>query len=419
MLGLRHLPLQYRLPLIHGALRLLGRNRARHWARADTTAPKPGPLVLSAFFKDSTGIGRGGRLTSQALKAAGYNLIEHDLRPGFKRILQGDAKLPGHGGVWFIHANAPETLVAFLAHDPRSWADRYRIAYWAWETPKMPADWVWIADYLHEIWVPSHFVFDAAAAAFHQAGRDDLIVRLRIMPHPLPPVVAKTYLEAQQRFGLDPDVCEVLCLFDTKSSATRKNPWSVIEAWCLAFPEPATEARLTLKVSDLTGDRPTQNRLHAVIMARPDIRILAEQLSDAEMDALICACDLMISLHRSEGFGLTLAEAMAAGVGIIATGWSGNMDFMTPANARLVPVKLVPVRDPAGPYAGYDKDHDQVWAEPDVAVAAAALRELTADDSARRDLILAAKSDIRKLDLPWQHDTLQALAFNLYLPAMP
>ncbi|MBW8880862.1 MAG: glycosyltransferase, partial [Asticcacaulis sp.] len=283
-----------------------------------------------------------------ALKSAGYPVVEHDLRPSFKKLLPGNAALPGKGGVWLIHANAPECRVAFLAHPPQTWANRYRIAYWAWETPKAPADWVDVADYLHEIWLPSQFTHDAVAAAFRQAGREDLIVRLRIIPHPAPTPVAMPYAEARARFGLDPDLCEVLCLFDTKSSAARKNPWSVIDAWTLAFPQPTDAARLTLKISDLKGDRATERRLLDLIRTRPDIRVMSERLSDAEMDALIAACDLLVSLHRSEGFGLTLAEAMAAGVAVIATDWSGNRDFMTEGNSRLVPARLVPIRDPDG-----------------------------------------------------------------------
>lgn len=415
MLRLRHLPLKIRLPLIHGALRLLGNVRSSHWSRAGSGAPKPGPLVVSGFFNETLGIGRAGRLTAETLKAAGYGVVQHDLRPCFKQILPQAGHLPGQGGVWLIHANAPECLVAFLAHAPNTWADRYRIGYWAWETPKAPADWVWIADYLHEIWVPSRFTLDAMAAAFRQAGRDDLIARLRLMPHPVPALAAMRYQDAQTRFGLDPDLCEVLSLFDTKSSAARKNPWGVVDAWCQAFPHAANQARLTLKVSDLTGDRVTEQRLLALVAVRPDIRVMSERLGDAEMDGLIAASDLLISLHRSEGFGLTLAEAMAAGVGVIATGWSGNIDFMNDGNARLVPSHLIPIRDPDGPYMGLERDRDQRWAEPDIAAAATALRKLVGNSALRRDLSGAARRDIRKLDVPWQRAALQTLAFNLYL----
>ncbi len=397
MLGLRHLPLKIRLPLIHGVLNALGRWRSRGWSKAVPLAPS-GDLVVSAFFNESLGIGRAGRLSAEAFRAAGYDLIEHDLRPCFKQIANSGGQLPGHGGVWFIHANAPEVLVALLAHKPQIWANRYRIAYWAWETPKIPATWVFVADYLHEIWVPSRFVYDAVLAGFRAGGREDLTVRVRIVPHPVPVATAEKDL---LRFGLQPELCEVLCLFDTKSGAVRKNPWAVLEAWYRAFPKHQTAARLTLKVSDLRDDPVTSQKLSERVSGRDDIRLVSDRLNDGNMDAFMASFDVLISLHRAEGFGLTLAEAMAAGVSVIATGWSGNTDFMTEQNSRLVPVTLVPVHDPEGPYGGLDGDPDQVWAEPDVEAAAMALRELAGSKAARQALARSGPKAIRNLMAAW------------------
>ena len=419
MLGLRHLPLKYRLPLIHGVLTWLGKLRARGWTPAGAgEPPRPGDFVVSGFFAESSGIGRGGQLTAQAFKNAGYDIIAHDLRPCFKQIFGRKAVLPGSGGVWFIHANAPEVLVALLAHDRAAWRDRYRIGYWAWETPKAPADWLFVADYLHEIWVPSRFVRDALVTAFRAGGRDDLIVRIRIMPHPVPALSAQasqTYPSARQKFGLQEGVCEVLCLFDTKSSAVRKNPWGVTEAWLAAFATRAPGARLTCKVSDLSADRATEQRLLALVRERSDIRLVQDCFDDRDMAAFIAAFDILISLHRSEGFGLPLAEAMASGVAVIATGWSGNTDFMTADNSRLIPAVLTPVHDPEGPYSGLDHDPAQVWADPDPQAAMQALLDLTASPQTRARLAAAARLSIKALDLPWQQAALVDLPFNRFI----
>ena len=419
MLGLRHLPLKYRLPLIHGALTWLGRLRSATWTTSGAgQPPHPGDFVVSGFFAESSGIGRGGQLTAQAFKTAGYDIVEHDLRPCFKQILGQKAVLPGKGGVWFIHANAPECLVALLAHDPASWFDRYRIGYWAWETPKAPADWLFVADYLHEIWVPSRFVRDALATAFHAGGRGDLIIRIRIMPHPVPAMSAQTLLhrdQARQKFGLQPGVCEVLCLFDTKSSAVRKNPWGVADAWLAAFPEPAAAARLTCKVSDLSGDRVAEQRLLGLMAERTDIRLVQDRFDDRDMAAFISAFDILISLHRSEGFGLPLAEAMTAGVAVIATDWSGNTDFMNANNSWLVAAGMTPVHDPEGPYSGIEGDHEQVWAEPDPEAAVRALLALTQSPNMRHALAANARVSIKTLDLPWQQSALLALPFNRFI----
>lgn len=414
----RHLPLRIRLPLIHGGLLRLAKWRSRSWVKAAESDVHSGDFVASGFFNESLGIGRAGRLSASALKAAGYSVTEHDLRPSFKKLLTGKARLPGDNGVWFLHANAPEVLVALLAHPVSDWANRYRIGYWAWETPKAPADWVFAADYLHEIWVPSQYVHDALARAFTCAERSDLIIRIRIMPHPVPLPVPHGHAELEavcHAFGLQPELLEVLTLFDTKSSAVRKNPWGAIDAWMRAFPVPAETARLTLKVSDLTMDRQTEQRLNAVLSERADIQLVADRLNDADMDTFIACFDALLSLHRSEGFGLPLAEAMAAGVPVIATGGSGNSDFMTAENARLIPSTLARIDDREGPYTGLENDPEQVWAEPDIDAAAKAIRELADSRSQRLAMREAGRNAIAALHRPWRTEALAALPFNRWL----
>ncbi len=415
---IRHIPLKFRLPLIHGALQRLAQWRSRSWTKAGDTVLRPGDFVVSGFLNENLGIGRAGRLSAAAFKAAGYTFAEYDLRPGFKRFLSGGMDLPGQGGVWYIHANPAEALVALMAHDPASWADRYRIGYWAWETPKAPQSWVFAADYLHEIWVPSQFVFDAVKRSFAASGRDDLTPRLRIMPHPvaLPTPHGHAEITAiRQTFGLQTDLCEVLSLFDVKSANVRQKPGGSIDAWIRAVPGPAETARLTLKVSDLSMDRATEQRLNAVLAERADIQLIAEALSDADMDTFIASFDGVLSLHRAEGFGLPLAEAMAAGVPVIATGWSGNIDFMTTDNSYLIPAAMIRIDDREGPYTGLENDPDQVWADPDLDAAAGAIRKLVNSRDTRDRVSENGKSAIADLHSPWQISALAALPFNSWI----
>jgi glycosyltransferase involved in cell wall biosynthesis len=189
----------------------------------------------------------------------------------------------------------------------------------------------------------------------------------------------------------------------------------VIDAWQRAFPRPAASARLTIKIADLRSDPESAAKLRALIDRRDDMRLVSDHFTDGDMIAFIGAFDILVSLHRAEGFGLTLAEAMAQGVAVIATEFSGNMQFMTAANSRLVPAAVVPVFDPEGPYTGLDRDPDQGWGEPDLAAAAAALRDLVTSKAERDKVSAAARTAIAQLSEPWRAAVLRDLPFNGFL----
>ncbi len=157
------------------------------------------------------------------------------------------------------------------------------------------------------------------------------------------------------------------------------------------------------------------SRLEDLIARRPDLRLVSDHFSESDMIAFIGAFDILVSLHRSEGFGLTLAEAMAQGVAVIATGFSGNMQFMTDANARLVPAAVVPVFDPDGPYTGLERDPEQGWGEPHLGAATVALREMVESKTLREATSAAARAAIRPLSDAWRQAALLELPFNGFL----
>ncbi|MFN3228269.1 MAG: glycosyltransferase family 4 protein [Asticcacaulis sp.] len=260
----------------------------------------------------------------------------------------------------------------------------------------------------HEVWVPSVFCAESLKASLHNNGLDAFSDRIRVMPHPLPQ--PQPVAQNPARFGLKPSAVRALCLFDARSAFERKNPWGAIDAWCAAVPNPDPD-RAQLLVKCLAGDVATRDgeRLRALIAQRPDMVLLTERLSEADMDVLLESIDLLISLHRAEGFGLSLAEAMLRGKAVVATGWSGNLEFMTQQNSVLVPARIVPVDDPGGTYRCGQ------WADPDLKVAAKEIRDLLVEPERRSRLGAAAREIGEGLRAPWSAEALRALPFSAWI----
>jgi glycosyltransferase involved in cell wall biosynthesis len=352
----------------------------------ETLAPRPaaeippGGLVLSGYLSDTSGIGRGGRMSLDALRAAGLSPLTHDLR----RQPEGWGASPA-GGVWFCHCNAPEALQFLMrSEDARAC---YRVGYWAWELPELPPDWINIAELFHEIWVPSEFVADSL-----RRGAPGISTVIRRAPHPLPRVEAVQ--PDRQRFGAPAEAFTFLCMYDVHSSATRKNPMGAISAFQQAFDPGRTDVMLLVKVVAAHQSQTCVAELEAQTAGWPNIRLLTEMLSDADADVLIASADAFVSLHRAEGFGLSIAQAMALGRPVIVTGWSGNMDFCD-EGAVAVGYRLIPVEDPHGVYAIYAAP-GQVWADPDLQAAAAAMRDFADHPDRARALGEAGRQHIRE-----------------------
>jgi SAM-dependent methyltransferase len=161
-----------------------------------------------------------------------------------------------------------------------------------------------------------------------------------------------------------------LFVFDYHSVFERKNPLGLVEAFEQAFPEDSG-ASLVLKSINSEQHAEEHERLLQAAEGHPDIYVIDRYVTAAEKNAMFASCDCYVSLHRSEGFGNTLAEAMYLGKPVIATGYSGNMDFMTPQNSYPVDYDLRPVGDDAGPYPPTGE-----WAEPDIGHASALMRHV-------------------------------------------
>jgi glycosyltransferase involved in cell wall biosynthesis len=253
-----------------------------------------------------------------------------------------------------------DLLATFHAEvGPAFFADRRSIAVWFWEIARFPAVLHHAFELVDEVWVASGFVRDSIA---RETSKPVHVVPLPIEPPTSP---ARTRSE----LGL-PDGFLFLFSFDFLSIFERKNPLGLIAAYTQAF-TPDGGAALVIKSINGDHDQRSLARLRQAAAGRNDIRVLDGYVSVAENHATIAACDCYVSLHRSEGYGLTMAEAMAHAKPVIATGYSGNLDFMTEENSYLVPYRLSAVPEGCEPYpAGAE------WAEPDVAAASRLMRRV-------------------------------------------
>ena len=146
-----------------------------------------------------------------------------------------------------------------------------------------------------------------------------------------------------------PDAFTFCFSFDFNSVWQRENPLGVVDAFTKAF---SAESGAYLVIKSLNGELHPElmARLEAAVLERPDISVLCARVPESVRDRLVWACDCYVSMHRSEALGLTMAEAMYAGKPVIATGYSGNMDFMTVENSFPIPFELVSVGPGAEPY---------------------------------------------------------------------
>jgi glycosyltransferase involved in cell wall biosynthesis len=349
--------------------------------RPDRNAVGGLPIAIAGLFSTASGIGEAARLEYAALEAGGLSPAGFDLSAAFGQADLGHAPalraLEGGNGTLIVHHNAQYVPHALRALGRARIRSRRIIGYWAWELPKLPPDWASGFQYVHEIWVPSTFTRDAIAAA------TDLPVH--VLPHPLPEL--KTSNKTRADFGLPTDAVVVLNVFHLGSAFVRKNPLAAITAFRRAFAD-RSDRVLVIKVAG--NDAISQQALDDAIAGVSNIKIIDGTLSAEDMTALMQAADIVISLHRSEGFGLVPAQAMQLGKAVIATGWSGNLEFMREGNAALVRHRLVPVEDPRGPFAA----DGQQWAEPDIAHAAEWLTQLSDNPELRSRLGETARADV-------------------------
>ncbi len=214
-----------------------------------------------------------------------------------------------------------------------------------------------------------------------------------VITMPLPFVLPEPPPLGRAHFGLPQGPTVFLLTFDVSSQTERKNPLGAIRAFRRAA-LPRGTATLVLKYTNAEYDPDAVRRFHEEAEGL-DVTMLDGYLSRPELTALMSASDCYLSLHRGEGFGMTMGESMLLGKPVIATNYSGNVDFMTPENSYLVDYRIVPLTRDYGPYM-----RGNVWADPDVAQAAQFIRQVALDRTAAADKGRLARRDIEATRTP-------------------
>jgi glycosyltransferase involved in cell wall biosynthesis len=340
-----------------------------HSVPVEVTSPPLDGVNVAGYLTAESGVGEAARGYVRALQQCGIPvaLNNFDVAVGSRKADRSFSEFAQNNpfAINLICINADQ-LPAFVQNVGEGYFQgKYNIGVWWWELPDFPQENWSSFRWLDEIWVGSSFIQQSLS-------RYSPIPIVRIPPAvSINPSVRAAFSQSQQSqrhsLALPADEFLFLFMFDFFSGFERKNPLATVRAFKQAF-KPSEPVRLVMKC---INSQKAANKLQQLQEAVGDARvtILDRYLSGAETTGLIAACDAYVSMHRSEGLGLPLVEAMLLQKPVIATGWSGNADFMTVSNSYPLPYKLIVNNTDVGPYRT-----GELWAEPDQAAAAQAMR---------------------------------------------
>jgi glycosyltransferase involved in cell wall biosynthesis len=380
-------------------------------ARANAETPSLTPAALRApginlvgYVTAELGVGEAARSLARACSAASvpYSVVDVGYQTtNLKRDTQALANaVDKRFAIDLVYVNADQTPGTLDFLKQKRLEGDYRIGFWHWEQPKLPPEFLRSFAHLHEVWVPSAFVRDAVAEVSP--------VPVVIIPHALS--FAPTPGVQRADFNLPAGKLLVLMMYDFHSYQYRKNPDAAIAAF-----RQATRGRddTVLVVKTINGKHHPKEaaKLHELLADLPGTVVIDEFLTRQQVWDLQSLCDMLVSLHRAEGFGLAPAEMMYLGKPVVATGWSANMDFMTFENSMPVKYTLEPLKQHTGAYRA-----GPVWAEADIEHAASCIRRLLDDRALRERIGKQAAVDIARQLSPQAvgervKERLQAIAY--------
>jgi glycosyltransferase involved in cell wall biosynthesis len=321
---------------------------------------------LFGYAKGELGIGEDVRLVATALKTQGIPFCIVNVKPG-DNVSQKDTSAEE----WLV--DAPQYAINIFCSTGveqvrygcekglEIFEGRYTIGFWPWELPKWPASCEHAYAMVDEIWGISEYTANAYRYA-----------RCPVIAMSLPVTVDKIAPLKRKDFGLADKGYYFIFSFDLNSTIARKNPGAVIQAFQKAFPVTKQEpVKLVIKISHVDETNAEFQRIMSAIASDSRIQIIPETLRRSEVLALYSCCDCFVSLHRAEGFGRGLAEALLLNLQVVTTGYSGNLDFCTDDRVGLVRYNSVPVGQ-----RQYFHADGQFWADPDIEHAATLMEEV-------------------------------------------
>ena len=352
----------------------------RRWRSRPAGPPPPGVNVVG-YVTAVVGVGEVGRVLASALDEAGVpKVVVANRETGSRTSVRFETSGSSEAAydVNLLCVNADHTLALAQQLGPEFFAERRTIGVWFWELEDFPASMTDAFPVVDEVWVASDFVLESIAAVAPKPVRK----------FPLPVVVpAPPSAVTRPALGLPDDRFVFLFVYDFLSTAERKNPVGLIDAYTQAF---GPDDNTVLVLKSINGDRRVGEleRVRRAAAARDDVIVRDGYLPSEEHSALVAQCDAYVSLHRSEGFGLDMAKAMGLGKPVIATGYSGNLEFMDDDTGYLVDYDLVPVGPGCDPYPPGSR-----WAQPRVTHAAELMRRVVErpDEAAERGRRAAAR----------------------------
>lgn len=328
--------------------------------------PKNGVIEVIGFFESYSGIGESARLCALSLKDSGYRVKCTSVEPVFRKKSAFSWSLDGFytgddaPAVRIFHLNPPMVPPAIFSIGFKAYKQSYNIGYWAWELEDIPAEWRAALKYVNAVMTPSEFTSRAIRKHTHKP--------VVTVPHPVSYNLQGANGDLRTKLNIPESTFLISSIFSFGSALERKNPQSLIACFKQAFNHDE-DVMLVLKSNSGSADE--KKLITDLIGDDQRIRLIDESWSRGDILGLTQSSDLYASFHRSEGFGLTLAEALLLNTPVITTNWSGNMDFCNSQNAYLVESELVPVVTDNHEFKGCG---DLSWAEVEQDAAISQLR---------------------------------------------